>query len=47
MKFKITGRTLVNELRNYAALAFQFFAVILSIPSAICETISKWLKVDE
>lgn len=47
MKFKITRKTLVNEVRKYLALGFLFLGYVLYIPTAICNSIYKWLKNDE
>lgn len=47
MKFKITNKTIVNEMRNYLALGFLFLGHVLYIPTAICNSIHNWLKVDE
>lgn len=46
MKFNITGKTLWNEVRNYLALGFNFFAIVLSLPSLICQWLSDKLKVE-
>lgn len=46
MKFNITNKTIVNEIRNYIALGFTFVGYILYIPTAICNTIARWIKVD-
>ena len=46
MKFNITLKSLTNELRNYLALGFTFIGHIFYIPTAICDTISKILRVD-
>ena len=45
MEFKITGKTLVNEIRNYLSLGLQVFAWIFSIPSEICLRLADWIKV--
>ena len=47
MKFKITNKTIVNEIRNYLALGFQFLGIVLHVPTAICNSVYNWLKVDE
>lgn len=47
MKFQITRKTIVNEIRNYLALGFQFLGIVLYIPTAICNSIYNWLKVDD
>lgn len=46
MKFKITNKTIVNEIRNYLALGFLFLGYVLYIPTAICNTIADLLRVD-
>lgn len=45
MEFKITGKTLLDELRNYLSLGLQVFAWIFSIPSEICLRLADWIKV--
>ena len=46
MRFQITFKTLFNDLRNYLALGLEVFGWVLSLPSAICYTISNVLKVE-
>lgn len=45
MEFKITGKALLNEIRNYIALGFETLAWVLGLPSALCRTLAKWFKV--
>ena len=45
MEFQISFKTLINEIRNYLSLGFKFAGMVLSLPSSICYTISKVLKV--
>lgn len=47
MKFKITNKTLLTEIRNYLALGVLFLGYIFYIPTAICNSIYNWLKVDK
>jgi hypothetical protein len=46
MEFKITGKALLNEIRNYIALGFEILACVLNLPSVLCETLAEWFKVD-
>lgn len=46
MEFKITGKTLINETRNYLSLGLQVLAWVLAIPSEICLRLADWLKKD-
>lgn len=46
MEFKITNKTIVNEIRNYIALGFEILACVLNLPSVLCETLAEWFKVD-
>ena len=46
MEFKITGKALLNEIRNYIALGFILVGYILYIPTGICNTIARWIKVE-
>ena len=46
MEFQITFKTLINEIRNYLSLGFKFVGMVVSLPSAICYTISNVLKVE-
>lgn len=45
MKFEITGKSIWNDIRNYIALGFEFMGWFLSLPSIICNTIAKKVKV--
>ena len=45
MEFKITGKALIDEFRNYLSLGLEVFAWILSIPSEICLILADWIKV--
>lgn len=45
MEFKITGKTIIDEIRNYLSLGLQVFAWIFSIPSEICLRLADWIKV--
>jgi hypothetical protein len=47
MKFNITFKTLINELRNYLALGVYLVGYILALPSTICFTIYDFITVDD
>ena len=46
MEFKITGKALLNEIRNYLSLGFEILAWVLGLPSALCRTLAKVFKAD-
>lgn len=45
MKFEITGKSIWNDTRNYIALGFEILAWLLSLPSVLCRSIAKKVKV--
>ena len=47
MKFNITGKMIWNEVRNYVALFFELLGWLLSLPSALCNTIAFLIKSDD
>lgn len=47
MKFKVTGKTIWNDLRNYVALGFEILGLILSFPTVLCQTVTEFVRVKE
>lgn len=47
MKFKVTGKALWNDVRNYVALGFEIIGLILSIPTVLCQTVTEFVRVKE